>query len=109
MSTAFPRASWCRSCLQLKGAGFVASTRGAAGGYQLAKPPDEISLGEAMAVIEGPESDVQAATASKSATARVLVDTWRDVARVQHEALYGITFADLVERMKRRSENMYYI
>ena len=63
--------------LQLKGAGFVSSTRGAAGGYQLAKPPEAITLGEVMGVIEGPEGEVQAATASKSATARVLVDTWR--------------------------------
>src|ERR1700735_2272211 len=30
--------------LQLKGAGYVNSTRGAAGGYELIKPPDEISL-----------------------------------------------------------------
>ncbi len=95
--------------LQLKGAGFVSSTRGAAGGYQLAKPPEAITLGEVMGVIEGPEGEVQAATASKSATARVLVDTWRHIARVEHEALHGITFGDLVERMKRQSENMYYI
>src|SRR5215467_8368810 len=44
--------------LQLKGAGFVASTRGAAGGYQLVKPPEEITLGEVMAVIEGQETEV---------------------------------------------------
>ena len=43
--------------LQLKGAGFVASTRGASGGYQLVKKPEDISLGEVMAVIEGPESE----------------------------------------------------
>ncbi|HEY3394892.1 MAG TPA: Rrf2 family transcriptional regulator, partial [Lacipirellulaceae bacterium] len=29
--------------LQLKGAGLVASTRGAAGGYRLARPPHEIT------------------------------------------------------------------
>src|SRR5215475_6331543 len=32
--------------LQLKGAGLVTSTRGAAGGYQLAKAPEEITLAE---------------------------------------------------------------
>jgi DNA-binding IscR family transcriptional regulator len=36
----------------------VASTRGASGGYQLIKPPDEISLGEVMAVIEGQETEM---------------------------------------------------
>ena len=39
--------------LQLKGAGLVASVRGAAGGYHLVKPPQEISLGQVMEVIEG--------------------------------------------------------
>jgi len=39
--------------LQLKGAGLVASTRGAAGGYHLVRPPDQVSLGEVMEVVEG--------------------------------------------------------
>ena len=39
--------------LQLKGAGLVASVRGAAGGYRLLSPPDEISLGRIMEVIDG--------------------------------------------------------
>ncbi len=39
--------------LQLKGAGLVASTRGAAGGYRLARQPREISLAEVMEVMEG--------------------------------------------------------
>ncbi len=95
--------------LQLKGAGFVASTRGASGGYQLVKPPDEISLGEVMSVIEGQESEVTSSGADHSATARVLVDAWRQVAQVQHAALYGISFGDLVARIKRNTENMFYI
>jgi Rrf2 family protein len=95
--------------LQLKGAGFVASTRGASGGYQLVKPPEEISLGEVMAVIEGQESEVTGTAADHSQTARVLVDAWREVSQVEHDALYGITFGDLVARMKRASESMFYI
>src|SRR5207302_9373299 len=39
--------------LQLKGAGYVASTRGASGGYQLLKAPEKISLGEVMRVNDG--------------------------------------------------------
>ena len=35
--------------LQLKGAGLVQSTRGATGGYALAKPPEAISLADVMA------------------------------------------------------------
>ena len=40
--------------LQLKAAGLVTSTRGAAGGYRLLREPAELSLGEVMSVIEGP-------------------------------------------------------
>jgi hypothetical protein len=39
----------------------------------------------------------------------VLVQAWRDVAQVQHDALYAITFGDLVARIKRQTENMFYI
>ena len=38
--------------LQLKGGGLVASTRGAAGGYQLARPPEEIALADVLGVID---------------------------------------------------------
>src|SRR5262245_7267927 len=95
--------------LQLKGAGFVASTRGASGGYQLVKPPEEISLGEVMAVIEGQETEVTNTPPSRSPTARALISAWREVARVEHDALYAISFGDLVSRIKRQSENMFYI
>jgi Rrf2 family protein len=94
--------------LQLKGAGFVASTRGASGGYQLVKPPEEISLGEVMAVIEG-ESEVTSSADSRSPTAQVLVQAWREVAQVEYDALRAITFADLVGRIQRQTENMFYI
>lgn len=94
--------------LQLKGAGYVASTRGASGGYQLVKPPEEISLGEVMAVIEGQDPEVSN-TNSKSATARVLKETWREVAQVEYDTLRSITFAELVSRIHRQSENMFYI
>jgi Rrf2 family protein len=96
--------------LQLKGAGFVASTRGASGGYQLIKPPEEISLGQIINVIEGDESStVSSATVGTGATSRVLRSAWQEVAKAQRDALSSITFGDLVSRIKRQSENMYYI
>ena len=96
--------------LQLKGAGFVASTRGASGGYQLVKSPDEISLGEVMTVIEGQDNDLSSSSSSNnSPTARVLGDAWQEIAQVQRDSLASITFGDLVKRVKRQTENMYYI
>jgi Rrf2 family protein len=37
----------------LKRAGFIRSVKGASGGYVLAKPPEEIVLGEVLRVLEG--------------------------------------------------------
>ena len=95
--------------LQLKGAGFVTSTRGASGGYQLVKPPDEISLGEVMSVIEGADEPITTSASSESRSAKVLQKTWQEVADVERQALQAITFADLVERARRTAEHMYYI
>src|SRR5918996_1305474 len=49
--------------LQLKSAGLVQSIRGAAGGYQLSREPDEISLLDVMTVV-----DAQLGQAATSAT-----------------------------------------
>ncbi len=94
--------------LQLKGAGYVTSARGAAGGYMLVKPPAKISLGEVMSVIEGNENG-QSSTTSKSSTARVLARAWREAAARQREMLESISFAELVERVRQPGEQMYYI
>ena len=98
--------------LQLKGAGIVTSTRGAAGGYQLARPPEEITLDDVFRVIEGPDELVTAVTgalATRSRTVNVLLDAWRQAARAETGALRGITFSDLAERSRPTNEPMYYI
>jgi Rrf2 family protein len=95
--------------LQLKGAGLVNSTRGAAGGYELIKSPDQISLGEVMAIIDGPDEVAPPATLAESTATKVLHACWSEVAQVSHDMLYSITFAELVDRAKRQAENMYYI
>jgi Rrf2 family protein len=94
--------------LQLKGAGLVQSTRGAAGGYQLAKSPDQITLYEVMSVIEGQES-INSATTTNSPVSRVLLKTWREIDEQEREMLRSITLADLADRLKDETEQMYYI
>ncbi len=97
--------------LQLKGAGLVASVRGAAGGYQLIKPPQEVSLGQVMEVIEGSsEENGHTSSASPDSPAvKVLMQTWQDVNHVEHDMLNKITLAELLERVKSQDEQMYYI
>lgn len=97
--------------LQLKGAGLVQSVRGAAGGYQLIRPPSEISLGKVMEVIDGgSEENGQTTSASPdSPIVKVLSVAWDGVAKVYHKMLSEITLADLVERVKSQGEQMYNI
>lgn len=95
--------------LQLKSAGIVGSTRGAAGGYQLVKPPGEITLAEVMAVSDGPSTDPVTSVSQESAASRTLMASWQNVAAVEREMLEAVTFADLVERAAEQIDNMYYI
>ncbi len=45
--------------LKLKGAGLVLSTRGSAGGYRLARSPEEISLQDVLTVVDGCDLNVR--------------------------------------------------
>ena len=84
--------------LQLKGAGLVASTRGAAGGYQLIKDPADITLADVMCVIEGRRRRHSQLQSARRPGTCALSGLWNDVARVQREMLAGTTIQDLLER-----------
>lgn len=94
--------------LQLKGGGLANSTRGAAGGYRLARPPEEISLGDIVAVIDGQACE-PGSTSSDSATVRMLRGTWREVSQVQHEMLAAMSLSDMLDRLAHSGDHMYYI
>jgi Rrf2 family protein len=96
--------------LQLKGAGLVASVRGASGGYQLIVPPEDIPLGKIMEVIEGnPEESNQSSAATDSPIVQVLWQAWNEIAEAQKRALAHLTLADLIERVKSHNAPMYHI
>ena len=97
--------------LQLKGAGLVTSVRGAAGGYRLLSPPDKISLGRIMEVIDGQldEEAPKSAASPDSPALKVLMQAWKEVSAMQFKMLDGITLADLLERAKVQGEQMYHI
>lgn len=95
--------------LQLKAAGLVNSTRGAAGGYQLAREPSEISLGEVMSVVDSQSAAIRSYAEHPTKTAQLLLQRWQEVARQEREMLSDITFADLVMQLKEQGEGMYYI
>jgi Rrf2 family protein len=93
--------------LQLKGASLVASTRGAAGGYRLARPPQEISFADILDVIEGDTRPVSSA-AKSSPLARTLLGFCCEIGEVQRDRLEAESLADLVAAATHR-EPMYFI
>ena len=95
--------------LQLKAAGLVESTRGASGGYQLARHPASITLAQVKEIIEGPVAGVVSNLADETAATRVLLDEWQRIDDAQRELLSEVSFGELVDRVRNRSEEMYYI
>jgi len=98
--------------LQLKGAGLVASIRGAAGGYRLIKKPSEVSLGQVMEVIEGGSKSGRGRESSgspDSPAVKVLLRAWQEVDDVEREMLHKISLADLLQRMQDDDKRAYPI
>jgi Rrf2 family transcriptional regulator, cysteine metabolism repressor len=80
--------------LQLKGAGLVVSTRGAAGGYKLARAAEEISLGEVLTAIDGPG---EAPREAHEPAARALARVWETVRAAERAVLDQTSLAQLAQ------------
>lgn len=85
--------------LQLKGAGLVASTRGASGGYRLARPALAISLGEVLTAIDGPDNPPRE---SLKPAAQVLATVWEHVRAAERAVLDRTSIAQLAEQTAPR-------
>jgi Rrf2 family protein len=87
----------------LKKADYVKSYRGAKGGHMLSKPPDKITVGEVVAVLEGGNTlircDENPETCNRvdSCVTRWL---WQEAATAFYEKLSTITFTDLISLKK---------
>jgi len=85
--------------ISLKKADYVTSVRGPKGGHMLTRPPEEITVGEIVGLLEGglkltrctqyPEVCVR----SGSCVTRIL---WKEATEAIRERLDAITFRDLV-------------
>jgi Rrf2 family protein len=83
----------------LKQAGFIKSFRGAKGGHILSKPPDEVTVGEVVALLEGGKTLVncdEAPEVCSRVDSCVTRYIWMEAATAMHERLAAITFADLL-------------
>ncbi len=95
--------------LQLKGAGLVASVRGASGGYQLARPPDEISLGEVVNSIDRTPESPPLVKVPDSPLVQAVRTVWHDVHVEEQRLLAEVLLADLVRRAQENSPLSYQI
>ncbi len=82
--------------LQLKAAGLVYSTRGAAGGYRLARSAEAISLGEVLDAIEGPQD--QPRDEHQGLAAQVLASVMEHLRIAERAVLDQTSMAQLAER-----------
>jgi Rrf2 family protein len=86
--------------IELRRAGLVESVRGAQGGYRLARPAAQISLGQILEAVgetvqplarHSPEDSPEAAQAEDWVT----LTLWRQLHQKMREALYSITLEEL--------------
>jgi Rrf2 family protein len=97
----------------LKGAGLVKTKRGAEGGYLLAKPPGQITLGEVVRVIDGPLLTLKCSIENESETCpRIPIcefhPIWEDVRVAISDIVDNLTLEDVCKRSQRFNQ-MYYI
>lgn len=104
-----PRAYLEQLIIPLRDAGIVLSTRGARGGYALARPPVEITMAEALRALEGPlapmicaSEDPAHADACLRLGACSVNSLWVKVRDAIGGVLDAVTLADLVPRPRPR-------
>jgi Rrf2 family protein len=91
----------------LKASGLLSVTRGAKGGYVMAKRPDDITMLEVLTTLEGPISllkcltHANACTRIHSCAARTV---WEEANRAVEKALSSITLAEVLRRCEHSSE-----
>ena len=83
----------------LRAAGLVVSTRGARGGYTLARPASEVSIGDVFRAVDGPLAEVRGLRpheTSYEGVARHLPTVWVAVRVALREVLDDTSLADVL-------------
>ena len=93
--------------IPLKKANYVLSVRGPKGGHFLARPPEEINLGEIVALLEEGPSLVECSEHAEVCQRANICPTrliWKEVAQAMFDKLAAITLADLAERARAAAQ-----
>lgn len=94
---------------QLKGGGFVKSRRGAEGGYFLAKPPEEVTVGAIMRYVDGPIAPVDCVSQSRHKECEFHGEChyfgfWGRVRKSISDVVDQTTLADLLKENRERGQ-----
>ncbi len=101
--------------LQLKRAGFLQSKRGAAGGYRLSRPPDQITVGAVLRAVEGSAANAEGGRRGSAAPVEYsgeLASLWREIDEAVSAVVDAVTLEDLKRRAQERragARPMYHI
>jgi Rrf2 family cysteine metabolism transcriptional repressor len=100
----------------LRKSGLVVSVRGAQGGYLLAYPPNEITVGDIIRTLEGPMAPVDCVIEGEPAQCSraeccVTRGIWEKIRDSINSVIDGITLQDMLDDYKKMNDenNMYYI
>jgi FeS assembly SUF system regulator len=96
--TRLPRATVAKVLKTLAHAGIVTGARGAAGGYRLARPANQIALTEVIAAIDGILAPTQCTSHQPDCARAEFCSTrphWQRINRVVGAALSAVTLAEL--------------
>lgn len=90
-------------------AGYVISTRGARGGYRLAKDPSEYTVGMIIRLTEGSIAPVTCLEEGTETCDRCAgcdtLQVWQDIYDAVNNVVDNVTIADLMERRQKRLED----
>ena len=90
--------------IPLKKAHYVESVRGPQGGHVLAKPPEEITVAEIVALLEEGSSLVECTEEAEVCERADICPTrliWKEASEAMFDRLKSITLADLVKQAER--------
>jgi Rrf2 family protein len=94
-----------RLLVALQAGGAVRAMRGAKGGYQLSRPPEQINLREIYHVFEGTDGFVECTSKPEICQRSDLCITqevWSEMYNAALRILEATTLADLVQRARRK-------
>jgi len=99
--------------LDLKQAGFVNSRKGPGGGYSLARPPEQITLGQVLTAMDGAIVDLSCNVTSHyhecgcpHPDACAIREAFNNLAQAMVQVLNQTSFADLRDRQRLADEGV---